>query len=197
MNCSVNTSLNAFPHVLLLLLSPWTLRVLNARMRASTNRLWTCPLAPPRAVYLTLSNYHKLAHQTLGSLYLFSPPSVFIHVLNTQFTSSIIEPCFRYNTITTQVVFVATNGEAWGNVFNHFFRVMIMMFCHCLASLSRSLSLYHWSSMIYIQKWESGNLLQFKIVKQYLQSRNQFPPNGTRERGWRERERVREREAGD
>lgn len=34
--------------------SPWTQRTLIASMRASTNRLWTCPLAPPMAVYLFL-----------------------------------------------------------------------------------------------------------------------------------------------
>ncbi len=68
---------------------PWAPRMLNARKRASTNRLWTCPLAPPWLFTLS-TNYHMLVHHPLCSLCLPLSSSVFIHGLNVPFTSLIM-----------------------------------------------------------------------------------------------------------
>lgn len=69
------TQLAAFPDFLLLF-PPWALRILNTRMRASTNRLWTALWLSPWLFTLS-TNYHMLVHHPpcFLSISLFLPPS--------------------------------------------------------------------------------------------------------------------------
>lgn len=154
-----------------LLLLPWTLRKGNAGMRAFTNRLWTCPLDPPMAVYLIFSNYDMLVHHPLCSLH---PP--FLHGLNMQFTSFImLILIWRCNTISMQEVLAKWQirmrlEEICFISFTEWWSCAAVLFSPFILWLNKGLwswlVLYHQQRRIYIQQGEECRIhLRLKMAK--------------------------------